>query len=639
MNPFYEKYGFSRFLDGFNLAEVYSLIHGDRYRTVLSKLYEERMRKPTEELETWNPEIRHPLYAQAFRASNATTHATYLLQGGSVHAGLNATPSQAPLIGTKQAFYMFNEEQEKSLSSLRDSIDRGDKKWCCPLCAFLAGTLVDSKSTWRKIALFPPIIAKVQFMLRLLAVRKFRVEFNKAILANSTKKEEPEALILLFLTLTREMRAFAIKYLRDDSMSPFSMMRNFMREASRIVFKDPSETPPIVWRLPDGTFGVERHVFSLDDIKEALNKGLNDLDSIIQNDVLLGIDLDGVGLAYDPELLVDSMDIRTPRHCVFGAHNNKESQELARILINQHDWLGTTTGHTGGDLVDMDPVASAKWLRSLHKAWRLFLALQHLLKGPPGRATEEVSWNFANTSTSRRHLFVYNHPVRAVQELFGAYMDGRKLNVRLCRHLILLIQRRVLPHTFREVYEDAAYPEVHAAAEETSGHGVIAGMYNYGRTELEYGGFFRNQQLKVEVCLLLHKLWGVESFSDVPLSKFAKSREQLDGEHPAQAAFRRKGLVFKKQEARDPEVGVPPSDRRLRSATGGEGRGRVGVPRAEESEPAVSESGRQRSASRGEGSKKALGHRSRKQWLRQVTNEFERTRAAEVVLGLKPQSP
>lgn len=93
-------------------------------------------------------------------------------------------------------------------------------------------------------------------------------------------------------------------------------------------------------------------------------------------------------------------------------------------------------------------------------------------------------------------------------------MDGRKLNVRLCRHLILLIQRRVLPHTFREVYEDAAYPEVHAAAEETSGHGVIAGMYNYGRTELEYGGFFRNQQLKVEVCLLLHKLWGVESFSD-----------------------------------------------------------------------------------------------------------------------------
>lgn len=129
-----------------------------------------------------------------------------------------------PLIGTKQAFYMFNEEQKKSLSSLRDSIDRGDKKvvlvskvdeflntlyfaetslvsmvnsFSSSLCAFLAGTLVDSKSTWRKIALFPPIIAKVQFMLRLLAVRKFRVKFNKAILANSTEKEEAEALILL----------------------------------------------------------------------------------------------------------------------------------------------------------------------------------------------------------------------------------------------------------------------------------------------------------------------------------------------------------------------------------------------------------------------------------------------------------
>lgn len=93
----------------------------------------------------------------------------------------------------------------------------------------------------------------------------------------------------------------------------------------------------------------------------------------------------------------------------------------------------------------------------------------------------------------------------------------------------------------------------------------------------------------------------------VPLSKFAKSREQLDGEHPAQAAFRRRGLVFKRQEAQDPEAGVPPSDRQLRSATGGEGRGRVGVPRAQESEPAVSESGRRRSASRSEGSKKALG--------------------------------
>lgn len=58
MNPFYEKYGFSRFLGGFNLAEVYSLIHGDRYRAVLSELYEERMGEPTEELETWSPEIR-----------------------------------------------------------------------------------------------------------------------------------------------------------------------------------------------------------------------------------------------------------------------------------------------------------------------------------------------------------------------------------------------------------------------------------------------------------------------------------------------------------------------------------------------------------------------------------------------------
>lgn len=291
--------------------------------------------------------------------------------------------------------------------------------------------------------------------------------------------------------------------------------------------------PAVITTVDDdvGTFRYEGQVFTLPQLKAAIGKEIENLETSIALDVLIGEDLAALGLDFDLSLLEDSGDETTPGYSIFGSTERPKSDiphDIKDVKISDSDILMNTfikkerfkdEENAASQRWDVDKVEN--WITEVERAWNLLYPLIHILSGPPPRGTEEASFTMRNLVGGRRHIFMADYEGQRLLTIRSDYHKGlrttslvkeiwRVLPYRLARVLYILL------HLVRPIEMVLACdylmkkPKIKAAAAEyTSGLYVHRGKrWDSGRMSDSLKFFFL-KNFKCEIGLKAYRHLGI----------------------------------------------------------------------------------------------------------------------------------
>jgi hypothetical protein len=184
--------------------------------------------------------------------------------------------------------------------------------------------------------------------------------------------------------------------------------------------------------------------------KAYLHSQLEYLEEFVQEHVLMGLNLEELGIVVNPSHFRDTCDETTPGYGPLTADqhsdylDNPDSDLFMNALVAS-GLLITGRDHEGAML--WDQAKTVKWIGDINQAWFRTYPLCHTLQGLPGRGTEECNYQIENTDVSRGHLRV----VRGTLGFNSNYHKGvlstglyksvlRLIPYRLARILIILLR-------------------------------------------------------------------------------------------------------------------------------------------------------------------------------------------------------
>ncbi|KAF8870599.1 hypothetical protein BD779DRAFT_1680942 [Infundibulicybe gibba] len=265
-----------------------------------------------------------------------------------------------------------------------------------PVVVFLLLECLVDNGAYRSIFLIPPVIAKVQYAMRLRATHYFAQWFQELGSAANNN--------LVFSKCCQ----FSIQFLQDQNLAPFSTVRLWMHEFS-IASKATPRAVLVWWKDHEITVGDV--AINFPKYKAFLHQALSDTEKLVEEKVLLGLFTMG---DLEAEFRISRLKELSPEDEVFGkgilldgtskGFDNPQSTTLfTRMLIN--GVLGLRLDERG-DSFSMDIAACLIWLSDINKAMEHLMPLCHVLEGPPGRMTEESLIPLTNTiETSRGVVF------------------------------------------------------------------------------------------------------------------------------------------------------------------------------------------------------------------------------------------
>jgi len=157
--------------------------------------------------------------------------------------------------------------------------------------------------------------------------------------------------------------------------------------------------PIIVW-LDDDTLLIDHKRISLHKFREHLHFHINTLRTFLAEKVLLGINLEEIGVNIDFEKLGDEGDFTTVDYSPLlgGLDGNPDSNKLLKALVDQGKLVSFRDGEIAWNFQ-----RAQEWEADIHEAVCKAYSLSHICEGAPGRVTEEDKMLVSNTFSSHRH--------------------------------------------------------------------------------------------------------------------------------------------------------------------------------------------------------------------------------------------
>ncbi|KAG2092299.1 uncharacterized protein F5147DRAFT_779694 [Suillus discolor] len=193
------------------------------------------------------------------------------------------------------------------------------------------------------------------------------------------------------------------RWVTDQKISPFAIVREWIRALSRIARNTPSPAM-VVWDQAGKQVRVHGHVIIVEEYKAALHNTLQDTIAFFHKKVLKGIKVSPAAFTLPT---YDSYDQKTRSHGLFplSLSDFQNPGNPASLFLDALASQGILCKVSVDGNIQWDPNQVRKWLADVSWVLTQIYILLHMLS-PPGRGTEEALWQHGNSKETRRHLFL-----------------------------------------------------------------------------------------------------------------------------------------------------------------------------------------------------------------------------------------
>lgn len=206
-------------------------------------------------------------------------------------------------------------------------------------------------------------------------------------------------------TLTSQLRyasTIITRWATEGQISPFAVTREWIRALSNVARNAPAPAM-VVWDDDGQQVLLQGQIISIPEYKIKLQGTLQDTLTFLHQKVLRGLPLPPSALgipnndSYNQTtrgyglFMYSQEDLDNPDH---PASRFLEALCVQGVLCRSTD---------DGDIL-WDQAEVARWSSDVSYMLSQLYILLHMLS-PPGRGTEEILWQYANSADSCRHLF------------------------------------------------------------------------------------------------------------------------------------------------------------------------------------------------------------------------------------------
>ncbi|KAJ7738595.1 hypothetical protein B0H16DRAFT_1694756 [Mycena metata] len=294
------------------------------------------------------------------------------------------------------------------------------KTFSSPIAVFLALNCIDPDGGFTSLDNISPIVAKIQCLMALRALHCFEKQKSHGVTADKW-----------FDTVLE----FCAKFLTEDRLSPYSVVRHWMHVFTAAALKTPR--PYLIQWKAERTLLLGKREVDVDAYFAFLRRKLDHLEQHIEKEVLFGISLDGLNILCDPSQL--KMKMKPGEKGVLNSDarkglDNPESDHFARALFAGRHL--EPEGQGGG--LQVDPKKGMTWLNHIHTAMYELHPLCHTTQGLPGRCSEEELFLHENIDVDTMHGTL---GFRATHLKTGAFKHiFRMLDPRVSRLLYIMVR-------------------------------------------------------------------------------------------------------------------------------------------------------------------------------------------------------
>lgn len=201
---------------------------------------------------------------------------------------------------------------------------------------------------------------------------------------------------------TKYISGLSSQWLAPKKMTPFAVLKEWIHVVSNIARNMPAPAV-IIWNDAGDKVQLHGHLIDICDYKTKLSHTLRDATVLMDKKVLLGIVL-SAGARELPEQ--DDYDQRTRGHGLFSfsLDDIQKPEHPASFFLEALCTQGKLCKSSQEGDISWDYDEVLIWLANVADMLSHIYLLLHMLS-PPGRGSEEVLWQHANSAETRRHLF------------------------------------------------------------------------------------------------------------------------------------------------------------------------------------------------------------------------------------------
>lgn len=170
---------------------------------------------------------------------------------------------------------------------------------------------------------------------------------------------------------------------------------------SRVARQAPSGQI-VMWSSDATKITIQNHTVVISEYVSQVQSSISALAHKVDSEILFGIKFSSESFAL-PSQTRETYDMQTLGFGMFTLSTDSDHHP-AGYFLEQLCQSGVLCSRQGDEII-WDIKSTNQWLLAISEAWSETLTLMHLL-ALPGRGTEVSSWQYANSPTSPRHLFL-----------------------------------------------------------------------------------------------------------------------------------------------------------------------------------------------------------------------------------------
>ncbi len=131
------------------------------------------------------------------------------------------------------------------------------------------------------------------------------------------------------------IKKFCKQYLMEYELTPFALCRDLLHKATWVVWNTPC--PTVITTIDDAmcTFCHKGQVFTLPELKAAVRREIENLETSIPLNVPIVKDLMALAISFDLSLIEDSGNETMPGYSIFESTKSPDSNILMDTLIKK----------------------------------------------------------------------------------------------------------------------------------------------------------------------------------------------------------------------------------------------------------------------------------------------------------------
>ncbi|KAH0826467.1 hypothetical protein J3R83DRAFT_5468 [Lanmaoa asiatica] len=242
--------------------------------------------------------------------------------------------------------------------------------------------------------------ARIQFGIRLVLMADILKQYDQLWSENKDDQDNSDK---VYTQLMEYVQLTVQRWGSEEQISPLAFVRGCMKAMSRMARRAPSGQT-ITWNTDSTKLAVQNHTVVISEYIHRIQCSLLALANKVNAEILFGIEFPQESFDL-PSSTSETNDLETSGFGLFLFDKDTDVDDHpASYFLQQLCKQGQICIRQGDDII-WDVKRFNEWLLTLSNVWSEALALMHLLS-LPGRGTEVTSWQYANSPTSPRHLFL-----------------------------------------------------------------------------------------------------------------------------------------------------------------------------------------------------------------------------------------